>query len=91
MVGDDFLQHLPKPRTEIVALQAIGNVGGEKTQLVAAVIGGAFIDQAMEGLPRHQPYHGVGNLNLAAGPRCLRQDFIKDLGLQDIASGNDQV
>ena len=74
-----------------MALQAIDDIGGEKSQLVAAVIGRAFIGQAVEGLPRHQADHRIGDLDFAAGPWGLGGNFRKDFRLQDVTPGNDQV
>src|SRR5262249_17019812 len=78
-------------RTEILAGEAIGDVGGKEAHPVAAIIGLALEFEAEEALLRHQLDHRIGQLDLAAGSRILRGDAIEDLRLQDITAGNDEI
>src|SRR5262245_45864281 len=64
---DDLLQRLAEGGAEVLAGQAIGDIGGEEADLVAAIIGLAFEFQAEEAVLRHQLDHRVGQLDLAAG------------------------
>src|SRR5215208_677267 len=72
-------------------LQTIGDIGHEKTDLVAAVVSGAAKFQPEEGLLVHELDHGVGNLDLATGTFALPLDPGKNLGLKNVTARNDQI
>src|SRR5512145_2574578 len=90
-IRDDLLQRLAEGRAEVVASQSIGDIGGEKPDPVAAIIGLAVEFEAEEAVLRHQLDHRVGQLNLAAGAGMLGGDPVEDLRLQNIATGNDEI
>src|SRR5215208_6104561 len=72
-------------------LQTIGDIGHEKTDLVAAVVSGAAKFQPIEGLLVHELDHGVGNLDLAAGTFALLLDLCKNFRLKNVAARNYQI
>ena len=45
----------------------------------------------MEGLFCQKADHGISDLNLTTGSRCLGGKFAKDPGLKNIAPGNDEI
>src|SRR5690242_602431 len=74
-----------------MALKPIGDIGAEEADLVAAIISAAGEFEAGEFLPPLQPDHRVGNLDLTARTRLLLLDLGENLGLQDVAAGDDEV
>ena len=91
MGGEDAAQGGLEAWRQVRAFKREGNIGREEADLVAAVVGGAFVFQPMEGLAGHQPDHRVGNLDFAARSRRLLFNLGKDFRLQNIAPGNDHV
>src|SRR5687768_17766238 len=88
---DDALELALEGERKIVAIEAIGDIGGEEADLVAAIIGPAGEFEAGEFLPRQQADHRIGDLDLAARTRLLFLDLGEDLGLQDIAARDDEI
>src|SRR5215470_6856028 len=85
------LRLLAKLRPQVGARERIGHVGGEEADLGAAVEALAFELDAVERLLARKPAHGVGELDLAAGATLLLLQDAEDLGLQDVAAGDDQA
>jgi hypothetical protein len=91
MCGNGLFKRQAECRTQHFVLKCEGDIGRQKTNFVATVIGHAIIFQAMERLGRHQSDHGVGDLNFAATARALLFNFSKDLWLENVAPRNDKV
>ena len=53
---------------------------------MATILAGIF--EGVEILRTHQTLHGVGELDLAAGARCLGGEQIEHLRLQNVAAGD---
>src|SRR5690349_11729709 len=86
-LADQPLKFLAEFGRDVAACEGVGNVGGEKADLGAAVEAAAFEFQAVEILFLRQRDHGVGELDLAAGAGLLRRQKIEDFRLQDVAAG----
>src|SRR5215475_4674531 len=76
---------------EIGARERVGEVGGEEADLGAAVKALAVELEPVERLRLGEFDHGVGELDLAAGAAALLGENAKDLRLQDVAAGDDQI
>src|SRR5579883_1973337 len=91
----EFGENLPdlgaKAGGDVVARQRVGHVGGEKTDLRAAVEAAARELEAVKRLGARQCDHRVGELNLAAGTAVLRRQQVENLRLQNVAAGEDEV
>src|SRR5688572_20713126 len=84
-------QSLGEGRSYALVLQAVDNIRHEESELVAAVISDSGKLQAIEGLLAKELNHGIGQLNFASGAALLALDLRKDLGLQNIPPGDDQI
>jgi len=91
VVLHNILQQQAEGAAEILVLQSESEICGQEAQLVAAVIGLALIQEAMEWLVLEQPDHCIGDLDFAGDARRGRANQPKDFGLQDIAARNDVV
>ncbi len=91
MGGNGLFQCQAEGWTENFMFESKSHIGGEKADLVAAIIGDAVVFQAVEGLGCHQADHGVGDLDFTTGTRLLLFDLGEDFGLQDVATGDDEV
>src|SRR5216684_3707029 len=80
----------PHRRRDVVALERVGDVGGEKADLGAAVEAAPLELQSVERLRLGELDHRVGELDLAAGAALLSGKDIEDFGLQDVAAGDDE-
>src|SRR5215211_2577792 len=87
-LGQELLELGAERRCDIGARQRVGDVGGEKADLRAAVEDAAVEAIAEERLGLGQLQHGVGHLNLAAGAGGLALEERENLGLQDVAAGD---
>src|SRR5260221_4278856 len=76
-------------RREVGALQRVGDIGGEKADLGAAVETAALELQAVKRLGLGELDHRVGDLDLAAGAALLLLQQREDFRLQDVAAGDD--
>src|SRR5262245_15466791 len=85
------LRLLAQLRPQVGARRRISHVGGEKADLGAAVEALAVELEAIERLPLGELDHRVGELDLAAGASILRGENPEDLGLQDVAAGDDEI
>src|SRR6478672_8726679 len=76
---------------EVVAGERVGGVGGEETDLRAAVETLAVEFEAVERLRLGELDHGVGELYFAPGATLLRRQDVENLRLQDVAAGDDEI
>src|SRR5690606_25870256 len=67
------------------------DIGGKEADLAAAVEDATLIFHPGEGLALDQHLHGVGDLDFAAGALPLLAENGEDLGLEDVAAGDEQV
>ena len=84
-------QLLAEFRRDVGALQRIGDIGGEESDLGAAVEAAALEFEAVERLRARQRHHGVGELDFAAGAGRLLFQEVEDLRLQDVAPGDGEI
>jgi hypothetical protein len=89
--ADERLDLGAQRRRDIVAGQRIGDVGGEKADLAAAVEAAAVEFQPVERLPPGERNHRVGELDFAAGTVALVRQNVENFRLQDISAGDDEV
>ena len=78
-------------RSNIGALQAIGEIGSEKANLGAAVKTAAFELKAIKWLRSRQRQHCIGELNFAACAGSLFFQQLKNLRLQDVSAGDAEI
>ena len=76
---------------QIFAGQREGEIGLEKSQLVAAIEPPPLEAQGVEGMMADQAGHGVGQLDLATGAAFLALQFIEDFRYQDVAADDSEV
>src|SRR5580704_6457672 len=76
---------------DIVARECVGDVGGKKTNLRAAIEAATRELEPVERLGLGKLDHRIGELNLVAGAALLRSENIEDFRLQDVAAGDDEV
>src|SRR5262249_56048955 len=81
----------PHRRRYVAALERIGNVGRKKAHLRAAIEAPAVEFEAIERLGLGELDHRVGDLDLTARAALLSGENVEDLGLEDIAAGDDEV
>src|SRR5437867_650391 len=54
-------------RRDVIALQCVGDIGSQKTDLAAAIEAAAFEFEPVEWLLTGEPDHRIGDLDFAAG------------------------
>src|SRR6478672_9462238 len=69
-------------RRDVVAIERVGDVGGEESDLRAAVVGAPVELVAVERRGLHQRDHRVGELDLAAGALLLMLQDAENFRLQ---------
>src|SRR3982750_305061 len=85
VLADQPAQLLAEGRRDVVARERIGDIGGEKSELRAAVERASLELERVARLRLEQPQDRISHLDLAAGALLLRLEQIKDLRLQDVA------
>src|SRR5947209_19009399 len=90
-LGQQLLQFRTKGWRDVVAGECESDIGGQKTEAGAAIIGDAVEAHAMETLFLGERQHGVGQLDLAASPLFALLKDGENLRLENIAAGDIQV
>src|SRR6202042_787527 len=91
LIAEDLLDLSAESRRDVLAFQCVRYVGGQKSDLGAAIEASALELQAVERLCLRQLDHGVGQLDFAAGAALLLGEKIEDFWLQDIAPSEDEI
>src|SRR5215468_9410444 len=76
---------------DVVALQSVGDVGGKKADLAAAVETAAFEFEPVERLLPGETDHSVRELDLTASATGLVGQNFENLRLQDVPAGDNEV
>src|SRR5262245_52678887 len=87
IVADDLLDLGAEARGDVFTRKRVGDIGGEEADLRAAIEAAALEFQAVEILRARQRDHRVRQLNFAAGAAVLFCQKIENLGLQNVAAG----
>src|SRR5258707_13849276 len=87
--ADQSFELCPHRRRDVAALERIGDVGRKKAHLRAAIEAPAVEFQAVERLGLGELDHRVGELNLAAAAAILGGKNVEDVGLEDVAAGEE--
>src|SRR5947209_2824021 len=90
-LGQQLLQFRTKGWRDVVAGECESDIGGQKTEAGAAIIGDAVEAHAMETLFLGERQHGVGQLYLAAGALFALLEDGENLRLENVAAGDIQV
>src|SRR6516165_2308241 len=80
-----------KRRRNVLARQRIGDVGGEEAYLGTAIERAAIEFQPIGRLGLGQANHRVRELDLATRSALLGRQDVKDLRLENVAAGDDEV
>src|SRR5215468_348843 len=78
-------------RGDVVALKRVSDIGGEKTDLAAAIEAAAFEFEPVERLLAGEPDHRIGDLDFAAGAAGLVGQNVEDLRLENVAARDDEI
>src|SRR6185437_16056811 len=89
--AEQFRQFAAQRRSDVVALQRIGDVGGEESDLGPAVEAAALELQTVKGLRLRKLHHRVRKLDFAARAGRLFRQHLENLRLQDVAPGDAEV
>src|SRR3569623_1303591 len=89
--AEDALDLAAELLRQILAVETVGDVRGEKAYFRAAVVALAFELETVERLRLAQSEHRIGQLDFAAGAGGLAAEDIEQLGLQDVTAGERQV
>src|SRR5271157_5586300 len=87
----ELAQFLPQARREVAPAEGDSEVGREKAQARAAVVGAPVEAHAVELLRAGELDHAVGQLNLAARPLLDQFEDLEDFRLQDVSPRDDAV
>src|SRR6266478_9552186 len=78
-------------RGDVVALQRVSDIGGQKTDLAAAIEAAAFEFEPVERLLAGEPDHRIGDLDFPPGAAGLVGENVEDLRLENVAAGDDET
>src|SRR5258707_10219490 len=78
-------------RGDVVALQRVGDIGGEKTDLAAAIEAAAFEFEPVERLLAGEPDHRIGDLDFTPGAAGHVGQKLEDLRLGNVAARDDET
>src|SRR5262245_47088663 len=91
LVAQELRQGIAKFRTDIRASECIGDIGDQESGFRSRIVGAAAVTEAGEALRLSETLHRVGDLDLAPGARFLTFEQVKNLRLQNVATGDDEI
>src|SRR3984957_18205633 len=84
-------QFLLEPRRQVATVERESEVGAEKSQFRAAIVGSSVEPRAMERLRASEVYHGVGQLDFPARALFHPLENLENLRLKNVAPRNDEI